>query len=594
MQDVRSKQRTEAAKRSLCLSPNASSSLGLDRTSHAALGRLTGGTSPIALGLAYADWVQHLIASPDKQMDLVLKAQHAWSQYLGYCFMSCFDASCGACIAPLPQDKRFRNEAWQRWPYLQIHQGFLLTQQWWQDATTDTPGVSKHHEDVTSFFARQLLDMVSPANFSVTNPEVLAETLATGGQNLVKGAVHLMEDLQRHVRGEPPVGTENYVVGRNLATTPGQVILRNELIELIQYAPATAAVHPEPVLIVPAWIMKYYILDLSPENSLVKYLVEKGHTVFMVSWKNPAVEHRNFGMEDYRRLGVMAALDAVQATLPGKHIHGVGYCLGGTLLSIAAAAMAGDDDDQLATLTLFAAQTDFTEAGELMLFIDEAQVGFLENIMAQKGYLDSKQMAGAFQLLRSNDLIWSAMVQAYLMGKRRPMFDLMAWNSDTTRMPARMHSEYLRRLILGNDLADERYSADGRPVSLRDIRIPIFAVSTLSDHVAPWRSVYKIHAQTNADVTFVLSNGGHNAGIVSPPQNSKRYHQIATHDDLATYLDPDSWQELAVHHDGSWWPCWQGWLAAHSGEPTEPPPMEAARGGIEPLCDAPGTYVLMP
>ena len=566
----------------------------LDRATHAALGRLTGGLSPIALSLAYADWAQHLAYSPDKQMDLMLKAQRAWSQYLGYCISSCLEPACRLCISPLPQDKRFKADAWHRWPYLQIHQGFLLTQQWWQDATTNITGVSKHHEDVVSFVARQLLDTVSPANFPATNPEVFDEGIATVGQNFMMGAAHLMEDLQRHMSGKPPVGRESYVIGRDVATTPGEVVIRNDLIELIQYAPVTESVHPEPVLIVPAWIMKYYILDLSPENSLVRYLVANGHTVFMVSWKNPGVADQNLGMEDYRRLGVMTAVDAVSATLPGQHIHGVGYCLGGTLLSIAAAAMARDDDNRLATLTLLAAQTDFAEAGELMLFIDEAQVGFLENIMAEQGYLDTRQMAGAFQLLRSNDLIWSALVQTYLMGKRRPMIDLMAWNADATRMPARMHSEYLRHMFLNNDLADDRYCVNGQPISLRDIRHPIFAVSTLSDHVAPWRSVYKIHARTKSDVTFVLSNGGHNAGIVNPPGNAKRFHQIATHKDLATYVDPDLWQEHAVHHDGSWWPCWQSWLAEHSGEPATPPGMGAGQAGIETLCPAPGKYVLMP
>lgn len=580
------------ATHSACMCCDDPSQLTLDRPMHAALGRLTGGLSPVALSLAYIDWAQHLLFSCDKQRDLVLKAQHAWSQYLGYCIRSCLDPSCGSCIEPLPQDKRFENEAWQHWPYLQIYQGFLLTQQWWQDATTNVPGLSRHHEDIVSFVARQVLDVMSPANSPATNPEVQAEAFASVGQNFVRGAVHFMEDLRRHASGEPPVGAEDYQVGRNIATTPGRVIFRNKLIELIQYAPVTDNTHPEPILIIPAWIMKYYILDLSPENSLVRYLVDKGHTVFMVSWKNPSIADRDLGLEDYFRLGVMAALDVVRKVVPGRPIHGVGYCLGGTLLSIAAAAMARDNDHRLAGMTLFAAQTDFTEAGELMLFIDEAQIRFLEDLMADRGYLESRQMAGVFQLLRSNDLIWSAMVQSYLMGRRQPMFDLMAWNADATRMPARMHSEYLRQLFLDNDLADDRYCVDGRPISLRDIRIPIFAVSTLSDHVAPWRSVYKIHAQTNADVTFVLSNGGHNAGIVNPPGSSKRFHQIATHEDLAAYVDPDRWQERAMHHDGSWWPCWQKWLARHSSSHIPHPAMGAPQDGYAVLENAPGTYVL--
>jgi polyhydroxyalkanoate synthase len=488
-----------------------------DRPLHAATARLTAGLSPAALAQAYTDWAQHLLMSPDKQIDLVQKAARKWSRFLEYCPRACGDPDCAVCIEPLPQDKRFAGEAWQAWPYNAIYQGFLLTQQWWHNATTEVPGVSRHHEEVTSFAARQILDVVSPANVPLTNPEVLDATVRQGGMNLVRGAMNFWEDWRRAVNGEKPVGAEDFQVGRNLAVTPGKVVYRNRLIELIQYASATNHVHPEPVLIVPAWIMKYYILDLSPENSLVKYLVEKGHTVFVVSWKNPTGEERDLGMEDYHRLGVMAALDAVSTIVSKRPVHAVGYCLGGTLLAIAAAAMSRDGDDRLKSLTLLAAQTDFTEAGELMLFIDEAQVSFLEDMMAERGYLDAKQMVGAFQLLRSNDLIWSKMVRNYLMGERRPMIDLMAWNADATRMPFAMHSEYLRRLFLDNDLAESRYEVDGRSVSLRDIRVPVFAVSTISDHVAPWRSVYKILMLTDADVTFVLSNGGHNAGIVSPP-----------------------------------------------------------------------------
>lgn len=338
--------------------------------------------------------------------------------------------------------------------------------------------------------------------------------------------------------------------------------------------------------------MKYYILDLSPENSLVKFLTQQGFTVFMISWKNPSAEDSNLGMEDYRTLGVGAALDAVTAIAPDRQVHAVGYCLGGTLLSIAAAALARDGDKRLRSLTLLAAQTDFTEAGELTLFIDEAH--FLEDLMAQQGFLDTKQMAGAFQLLRSNDLIWSRVVHTYLMGEREPMFDLMAWNADATRMPYRMHSEYLRHLFLDNDLAESRYPVGGRPVSLRDIRIPIFAVSTITDHVAPWRSVYKIQMLTDADVTFVLSNGGHNAGVVSPPGHPHREHQIATHREEEKYIDPDAWQRVAARHRGSWWPCWRDWLVRHASEKISPPAMGAPQSGYAPAGNAPGKYVLEP
>lgn len=563
-----------------------------DAPFHQSIARLTSGLSPLALSQAYTDWAQHLRLSPDKQIELLNESARQWQRFLSYCGPACVDRECPVCIEPLPQDKRFADPAWQHWPFNLLYQGFLLSENWYQTATRNVPGVSKHHEDVVSFLARQVLDMASPSNFPLTNPVVIAQTARHGGMNFLTGAQNFWEDWRRMAGNERPVGIEAFRVGHEVAATPGKVVFRNRLIELIQYTPATTTVHAEPILIVPAWIMKFYILDLSPENSLVRYLVESGYTVFVISWKNPAETERGFGMEDYRQQGIMAALDAVAAIIPERQIHAVGYCLGGTLLTIAAAAMARDGDKRLRSVTLFAAQTDFTEAGELMLFIDEDQVRFIEDLMAERGYLDAQQMSGAFQLLRSNDLIWSAMVQEYLMGERRPLIDLMAWNADATRMPARMHSEYLRHLFLENDLAEGRYEVDGKPVSLRDIREPIFAVSTIRDHVAPWRSVYKIQMLTDADVTFVLSNGGHNAGIVNPPGHPHSRHQIATHNEAAAYIDADAWQGSAVHHERSWWPCWLEWLERHSSEKVAPPLTGAPDKGYKILCDAPGTYVL--
>jgi polyhydroxyalkanoate synthase len=340
--------------------------------------------------------------------------------------------------------------------------------------------------------------------------------------------------------------------------------------------------------------MKYYILDLSPSNSMVKYLVEQGHTVFMISWKNPRAEDHDMGMDEYLRLGVGAAVDAVSTIVPGQKIQAVGYCLGGTLLSIATAAMGRDGDDRLVSMTLFAAQTDFHQAGELMLFIDESQLTFLEDIMWDKGYLDTTQMAGAFQLLRSNDLIWSRLVREYMLGERSPMTDLLAWNADATRMPYKMHKEYLRRLFLHNALANGQYLVDDRPVALSDIRGPIFAVATEQDHVAPWRSVYKMHLQADTPVTFVLTNGGHNAGVVSEPGHPHRHYRVATHVVGRPYLDPDTWLERTPVKEGSWWPEWHNWLVQHSSGMVPPPSLGNPDQGYVPLERAPGTYVLQP
>ena len=564
----------------------------IDHTYHAAVAKFTGGISPAAIGLAFADWAVHLSASPGKQAEIAGKAIRKFWRFAEFCATTMPGARDGRCIEPLPQDSRFAGEPWELWPYPLIWQGFLLQQQWWHNATTGVSGVTKRHEDEVEFLTRQLLDMVSPANFLLTNPVVQDRTFKTGGMNLVRGSLNLMEDAVRYFTGAPPAGAEAFTVGGNLAVTPGKVVFRNRLIELIQYSPLTEKVEAEPILFVPAWIMKYYILDLSASNSLVRYMVEQGFTVFMISWRNPQEQDRGLSLEDYRREGIMAAIAAIDKIVPGQKIHAAGYCLGGTELAIAAASMARDNDERLKSMSLFAAQTDFTEAGELMLFINESQVAFLEEMMRSQGYLDAKQMAGAFQLLRSNDLIWSRNVHAYLMGEREPMFDLMAWNADATRLPYRMHAEYLRQLFLDNDLAKGRYHTDDQPVALTDIRVPIFAVGTERDHVAPWNSVFKIHLLTDVDVTFVLTSGGHNAGIVSPPGKQGRHFRVRTKKAQDSYLDPDHWLPTALDKQGSWWPEWSDWLKARSSGAVAARPVGNAAAGLPPLQDAPGTYVL--
>jgi len=563
-----------------------------DRLLHASMARFTLGLSPSALWLAYADWAIHLWGSPGKCQQLAEKGVRKAIRLLTYSSEAATQPDCPPCIEPLPQDHRFRSEAWQQPPFNLIYQAFLLNQQWWHNATTGIGGVSPHHEQVVAFMTRQLLDIVSPVNFIATNPEVLTTTLRESGQNLVRGVVNFWADWERSVGGKPPIGAEEFQPGERVAVTKGEVIYRNKLIELIQYAPTTPEVHVKPMLIVPAWIMKYYILDLSPENSLVKYLVDRGHTVFMISWHNPTAADRDLGLNDYLRLGILDALKAIQTIVPERKVNAVGYCLGGTLLSIAAAYLARENDSILDSITLLAAQTDFTEAGELTLFIDDSQLNYLEDIMWDQGYLDTRQMAGAFQLLRSNDLIWSQVVNEYLMGRRSPMIDLMAWNADTTRMPYRMHSEYLRRLFLSNDLFEGRYDVDGRPIVLGDIRVPIFAVSTERDHVAPWRSVYKINLINDTDVTFVLTSGGHNAGIVSEPGHQDRHYRISHRAADAQFTDAETWYAKTKIEEGSWWPAWLSWFDERSHGRTSPPAMGAPEKGYPPLEGAPGRYVL--
>lgn len=564
----------------------------VDRLLHASMARLTAGLSPTALWLAYADWLVHFAASPGKCHQMTEKAVRKAVRFYLYGVQTFSNADCPHCIEPLPQDNRFRSAGWQRMPFNLIYQGFLLHQQWWHSAVTGVGGVSSHHEHVMAFMTRQALDTLSPGNFIATNPELLETTIREGGQNLLRGWMNFWSDWERALGGKPPAGAEFFRPGKEVASSPGHVVYRNKLIEVIQYTPRTPDVFAEPILIVPAWIMKYYILDLSPENSLVRYLVEAGHTVFMISWHNPDVDDRDIGLNDYLRLGVLEALKVIRHVIPERPINAVGYCLGGTLLAIAAAYLSQQQDRVLHSITLLAAQTDFTEAGELSLFIDESQLNYLEDVMWDRGYLDARQMAGAFQLLRSNDLVWSRMLNDYLMGQRRTMSDLMAWNADTTRMPYRMHSEYLRRMFLSNDLFQGRYDVDGRTVALGDIRAPIFVVATERDHVAPWRSVYKINLVSDADVTFLLTSGGHNAGIVSEPGHEGRSFRLARRAPHARYLDPEIWYATAAVHEGSWWPAWLDWLSGESSGRASPPATGAPTAGFPILEPAPGRFVL--
>ena len=564
----------------------------LDRKSRSNLARFTLGISPVAVATDYFDWLGHLAIVPGKQARLAEKAVRKAVRLGLYAAQATIAPNTPPCIESLPQDRRFAHAGWQRWPYNIIHQAFLLDQQWWHNATTGVRGVSKHNERAVTFITRQFLDMFSPSNMPFLNPEVMQKTFEQGGANFLRGFQYLIDDAKRNVKGEKPAGAEAFQVGRDVAITPGKVVYRNHIMELIQYSPTTETVHREPVLMLSAWMMKYYILDLSPHNSMVKYLVDKGHTVFMISWFNPGPADRDLSMDDYRSLGIMAALEAISVIVPGKKVHAVGYCLGGILLTITAAAMARDGKDHLASLTLFTTMTDFTEVGEISVFMDASEVSYISDMMWEKGYLDSKQASGGFQLLKSKDLIWSKMVREYFLGERQPMFDLMAWNADGTRMPYRQHSELIRRLYRDNELAQGHYRIDGQPIVLSDIHVPIFSVAAQRDHVAPWRSVYKLHLQSDAaELTFVLTSGGHNVGVISEPGHPRRSYQITTRREGERYVSPDTWQAQTPKQEGSWWPAWQAWLSDHSGGRVPPPAMGSPEKGYQPLNNAPGSYV---
>jgi polyhydroxyalkanoate synthase len=549
----------------------------------AAMARLTGGLSPNALALAYLDWATHLAATPRKQVELLNEAIRSAAR------LGNFASPQAARTETDLQDECFSASAWAKWPFSFMAQAFHLQQQWWQTATTGVPGVSAKHEELVAFMAREFLDAAAPSNFPLTNPEIFWRTFQTGGRNLVQAFEKFVADSQRAAEGLPLTGIENFAAGQTVAVTPGNVVFRNELIELIQYTPMASAVRPEPVLLVPSWLRKYYIFDLSPQNSLVKFLIEQGFTVFMISWKNPRQEDRDLGLEDYRTLGVTEALDAIGAIAPYQKVHAAGHGLGGTLLSIATAAMARDHDERLATLTLLAAQTDFAEAGELSRFVDESQVAFAEDLMRKHGFLDPRQMADVCDMLEAKDQVVSRAVRQYLVEEQATMTDLSAWNADAMRVPFRLHSDCLRKLFLGNDFALGHLSAAGQPVRLCDIRVPVFAVGSERDHIAPWRSTYEIAQRVNGQVTYLLTSGGHTSTVLSKPDYPDGYRIGPAN---PSDVGPERFLAEAQQKTGPWWPDWVAWLSSYSGPVNILQAMGAPQSGYPVLDAAPGTYVL--
>ena len=492
-------------------------------------------------------------------------------------------------IEPAGDDRRFRDPAWNDDAVFSIiKQSYLLTSRWLTEVMNDVDGLDDKTRQKLDFYTRQFVDAMAPSNFVATNPEVLRATLETGGDNLLRGFNHLLADLDQG-KGKLAIkmaDPEAFEVGKNIATTPGKVIFQNDLLQLIQYAPTTDKVHKRPLLIIPPWINKFYILDLQPKNSFIKYAVDQGLTVFVVSWVNPDVQHAEKTFEDYMLEGPLAALDAIEQATGETDINAIGYCLGGTLLAATLAFMAAKQDKRIKAATFFAALTDFETPGDLGVFIDEEQLASMDEMMAEKGYLDGREMATTFNMLRANDLIWSFVVNNYLLGKDPFPFDLLYWNSDSTRMPHAMHSFYLREFYQNNKLIKPGgITLGGVPIDLRKVRIPIYMLSTREDHIAPWASTYAATQIFRGNITFALAGSGHIAGVINPASSKKYGYWL--NDKLPP--DPKDWLETATHLEGSWWPDWSNWISKKSG--TKVKARIPGKGKLKAIEDAPGSYV---
>ena len=491
-------------------------------------------------------------------------------------------------VAPAKDDRRFKDAAWSEQAVFDtIKQSYLLTANWMQGIAHDVEGLDDKTREKVEFYTRQYVDALSPTNFVATNPKVLEKTIESKGENLLKGLDQLLADLETG-KGQLKISmtdTDAFTLGENVATTPGKVVFQNDLMQLIQYVPSTEKVFKTPLLIVPPWINKYYILDLQPKNSLIKWAVDQGHSVFIISWVNPDENHADKRFDDYMLEGPLAALDVIAEITGEAKANVIGYCIGGTLTACTLAYMAAKGDDRVRSATFFTTMVDFEEPGELGVFIDEEQLARLEEHMAEKGYLDGGHMSQVFNMMRDNDLIWSFVVNNYLLGREPMAFDLLNWNADSTRMPAMMHSLYLREMYLNNQLVKPGgITLDGTPLDLSKIEVPTYIISTKDDHIAPWKSTYRATQIYGGKIRFVLSASGHIAGIVNPPAAGKYCHWINTD----TPADPDAWLENAEQHDGSWWPDWQKWVKKFGGAKVAA--RQPGGKGHKPVEDAPGSY----
>ncbi len=544
---------------------------------------------PLNIGSAFLEMTARMMTDPAKLMQAHM---NLWQDYMKL-WQSATQRMMGAGGDPVAEpdrdDRRFKDPAWdENHVFDFIKQSYLLSARWLQSTVQDVEGLDDQTARKVDFYTRQFVDAMAPSNFVMTNPQVLRATLESGGENLVKGLQNLLEDLDR---GEGKLrirmtDTEAFEVGTNIAITPGKVVYQTELMQLLQYEPTTEQVYKRPLLIVPPWINKFYILDLREKNSFIKWAVGEGFTVFVVSWVNPDETLAQKSFDDYLLEGTLAALHAVEKATGEREINAIGYCLGGTLLASTLAYMAAKKDDRVKSATFLTTMTDFAEAGELSVFIDEEQLAALEEKMNKRGYLEGHEMAGTFNMLRANDLIWSFVVNNYLLGQDPFPFDLLYWNSDSTRMPAAMHGFYLRKMYQENLLIQPNgIELSGQPIDLRQVEVPSFFLSTREDHIAPWKSTYATTQVFKGPVKFVLAASGHIAGVVNPPAGNKYAHWT----NAKNPKDPDAWLKGSTEQPGSWWPTWAKWASKFGGGKV--PARKPGNGKLKAIEDAPGSYV---
>ncbi len=557
---------------------------------HAGAGAL-GMASELNIGKAFLDLTTRMMADPFKLAETQWKL---WQDYLalwhGSVMKMMGEKNGHPVVVPDVGDKRFKDEAWQKnFLFDYIKQSYLIAARHLHGAVSNVEGLDEQTAKKVEFYTRQFIDALSPSNFVLTNPEVLRETVESGGHNLIRGLKNLLADLERGDSKQLRIrmtDLEAFKLGKNVATTKGKVVFQNELMQLIQYQPSTEKVYRRPLLIIPPWINKFYVLDLRENNSFIKWAVEQEHTVFVISWVNPDAKlaHKNF--EDYLLEGSLTALDAIEKATGERKVNAIGYCLGGTLLAAMLGYLAAKGDERIASATFFATLIDFSEPGELGVFVDEQQVSALEKRMEKRGYLEGSEMATTFNMLRSNDLIWSFVVNNYLLGKDPFPFDMLYWNSDATRMPAKMHSFYLRNMYIKNLLKQPGgLKLSGVPIDLSKVKTPAYYLSTVEDHIAPWKSTYAGARLMNGPVKFVLGGSGHIAGVINPPSSYK--YGYRTNAKLAP--NPNSWLKGAKQNDGSWWTDWSKWVADYGGEKV--PARVPGIGKLKALEDAPGSYV---